>query len=85
MTNQQIIEQLKNATDNASAVKALLPQWDKSEVFPEEELETCIKLHKWFYNDFDYEMELILKNYLPQWMMDVFFDMKEFRSNSRNE
>lgn len=85
MTNQEIITLLKTAATNANAVKDLLPKWDKSESFPKDDLETCIKMQQWEYKDFDYEMELIVKEYLPDFMLDVFFDMKEFRSNSRNE
>lgn len=85
MTNQEIITLLKTAATNAYAVKDLLPKWDKSESFPKDDLETCIKMQQWEYKDFDYEMEMIVKEYLPDFMLDVFFDMKEFRSNSRNE
>lgn len=85
MSNQTIIETLRSAEYNAPVLKAELPHWDKSEAFPEEELETCVKMHTWSYEDFDYEMELIIKEFLPDFMLDVFFDMKEFRSNSRNE
>lgn len=85
MTNQEIIEQLKNSNSNASDIRELLPQWDKSEPFPVDELEVCIKMHQWKREDFDFEMELLVKEYLPAFMLDVFFDVKEFRSNIRNE
>ena len=87
MTNQEILTLLKTAATNAYAVKDLLPKWDKSESFPSDfdTLKTCIKMNTWFYNDFDYEMELLVKKYLPDYMLDVFFDMKEFKSNNRNE
>ncbi len=87
MHNQEIIKRLTEALDNAVAVKAHLQLWDESESFPSDfdTLKVCIKMNKWFYNDFDYEMELLVKKYLPDYMLDVFFDMKEFKSNSRNE
>lgn len=87
MTNQEIITLLKTAACNEHAIKEILPKWDESESFPSDfdTFKVCIKMNKWFYNDFDYEMELLVKRYLPDYMLDVFFDMKEFKSNSRNE
>jgi len=85
MTNQEIITLLKTAACNEYAMKEMLPKWDKSEAFPEEELKSCVKMNTWSHKDFDYEMELIIKEYLPNFMLDVFFDMKEFKSNPRNE
>ena len=87
MTNEQILEQLSVADDNAAAVKDLLPQWGNADDFPltVETFKQYIKMHKWDYQDFNFEMELVIKKYLPDYMLDVFFDMKEFRSNPRNE
>ena len=85
MTNQEIITLLKTAATNAYAAKEYLPQWDKSESFPGDDIPTAIKMHQWNYEDFNFEMERIIKNFLPDYMLDVFFDVKEFRSNKRNE
>jgi len=85
MINADIIKELRESADNASAVKALLPQWNKDQSFPMECIKECIKMQKWFKNDFDYKMEKLIREYLPEFMIQVFFDMKEFRSNSRNE
>lgn len=87
MTNQEILTLLKTAATNPYAVKEFLPKWDKSEPFPSDfdTLKTCIKMNTWFHNDYDFDMEMLVKEYLPNYMLDVFFDMKEFMSNSRNE
>ena len=84
-TNQNILNELMHANDNATAVKEYLPQWDKSEPFPVDTLKQYIKMQFWEYKDFDFEMELLIKEYLPSFMLDIFFEMKEFRSNKRNE
>lgn len=87
MTNQEILTLLQTAACNEYAMKEILPKWDESEPFPSDFdiLKMCIKMNKWHYEDFNYEMELLIKKYLPDYMLDVFFDMKEFKSNSRNE
>lgn len=84
-TNQNILNELMHANNNATAVKEYLPQWDKSEQFPVDTLKQYIKMQFWEYKDFDFEMEEIVKEYLPDFMTDVFFEMKEFRRNKRNE
>ena len=87
MTNQEILTLLKTAATNPYAVKEFLPKWDKSEPFPSDfdTLKTCIKMNTWLHNDYDFDMEMLVIEYLPNYMLDVFFDMKEFISNSRNE
>ena len=84
-TNQNILNELMHANDNATAVKEYLPQWDKSEPFPVDTLKQYIKMQFWEYKDFDFEMEEIVREYLPDFMTDIFFEMKEFRRNKRNE
>lgn len=84
-TNQNILNELMHANNNATAVKEYLPQWDKSESFPVDTLKQYIKMQFWEYKDFDFEMEEIIREYLPDFMTDVFFEMKEFRKNKRNE
>lgn len=85
MSNNDIIKELQYADNNAEAVKKYLPSWNKAEAFPKDCLETCIKMHTWTYEDFSFKMERLITEYLPAFMLRVFFDMKEFRSNSRNE
>jgi hypothetical protein len=87
MTNQEILTLLKTAATNTYAVKEFLPLWDKSESFPKDfdTLKLCIKMNTWLPEDFDFDMETLVKEYLPDFMLDVFFDMKEFMSNPRNE
>ena len=84
--NQLILLDLQKANDNAEAVKRLLPKWNKTEEpFPEETIMQYIKMQFWEYKDFDFEMEELIKEYLPGYMVDIFFEMKEFRRNKRNE
>lgn len=84
--NQMILLDLGQANNNAEAVKHLLPKWKKDESdFPVDDITQYIKMQFWEYKDFDFEMELLIKEYLPDFMLDVFFEMKEFRSNKRNE
>lgn len=87
MTNEQILQQLMEAEDNAAACRELLPQWDVSQPFvlTVDNFKQYIKMHMWDYKDFNFEMECLVKKYLPAFMLDVFFDLKEFRSNPRNE
>lgn len=84
--NQMILLDLGQANDNAKAVKRLLPKWKKDESdFPIDDIKKYIKMQFWEYKDFDFEMELLIKEYLPDFMLDIFFEMKEFRKNKRNE
>lgn len=85
--NQLILLDLSNSSeDNAEVVRRLLPKWKESEsAFPDETLMQYIKMQFWDYKDFDFDMEMIVTDYLPDFMRDVFFEMKEFRSNPRNE
>ena len=84
--NQMILIDLGQANNNAEAVKRLLPKWKKDEFdFPVDDITQYIKMQFWEYKDFDFEMELLIKEYLPDFMLDIFFEMKEFRSNKRNE
>lgn len=85
--NQEILEKLESTSDdeNAQVVKELIGSWDKSESFPIDQAKRYVKMQQWSYDKFSFAMELEIKKTFPQWFLKVFFDMKEFRSNSRNE
>jgi len=84
--NQLILLDLQNSVKNAEDVKRLLPKWNKEESnFPVDDIKQYIKMQFWEYSDFDFEMEELVKEYLPDFMLDIFFEMKEFRKNKRNE
>lgn len=88
MTNAEILMNLQSAENNAEAVSKYLSQWNKDEQFPlntVDEARRYIKMHVWKYEDFDFEMERITKDNLPNFMLDVFFELKEFRSHPKNE
>lgn len=85
--NQEILQKLESTSDdeNAQVVKELIGSWDKSESFPIDQAKRYVKMQQWSYDKFSFAMELEIKKTFPQWFLKVFFDMKEFRSNPRNE
>ena len=85
--NPEILEILEkcNGDENAAQVKEIIGLWDKSEAFPVDQVKRYIKMHEWSYNKFSFSMESEIAKTLPKWFMNVFFDVKEFRSNPRNE
>lgn len=87
MTNNDILEAFESTIcdDNANKVKELIGSWDTTEAFPIERAIRYIKMQQWSYDRFNFGMESALKKVLPEWFMNVFFDLKEFRSNPRNE
>lgn len=95
MTNEEILEQLmsrsgdiktaENESVNAHQCVEYLPQWDASEPFPVENIERYIRMNEWTYEDFCYETELVIGRHLPKFCLDMFFEVKDFRRNSRNE
>lgn len=85
--NQEILEILENCNgdENAAQVKEIIGLWDKSEAFPIDQAKRYIKMQEWSYNKFGFSMEFEISKTLPKWFLKVFFDMKEFKSNPRNE
>lgn len=85
--NTEILEILENCNgdENAAQVKEIIGLWDKSEAFPVDQAKRYIKMHEWSSNKFGFSMEFEIAKILPKWFMNVFFDVKEFRSNPRNE
>ena len=85
--NTEILEILENCNgdENAAQVKEIIGLWDKSEAFPVDQAKRYIKMHEWSSNKFGFSMEFEITKTLPKWFMNVFFDVKEFRSNPRNE
>lgn len=86
MTNDNILLQLKENYGNAQSVKKYLSRWNKDESeFPMNDVFTYIQMNTWEYEDFSLRVENIIRQVLPDYMLDVFFRMKQFKSNSRNE
>lgn len=85
--NQEILEILEgcNGDENAAQVKEIIGLWDKSEEFPVDQAKRYIKMQEWSYDKFGFSMEFEIAKTLPKWFLKVFFDMKEFKSNPRNE
>lgn len=98
MTNEEILEKLAKYADddpafqldedhsyNAEVFKQVICDWDVSDPFPADQLKRYIRFAEWTYKDFDYENELLVAKYLPDYCHDIFFKMKIFRENRRNE
>lgn len=85
--NEEILQILEstNSDENADQVKEILGLWDNSEQFPLDQAKRYIKMHQWSYDKFNFSMESALLKVLPEWFIRVFFDIKEFRRNPRNE
>ena len=85
--NTEILEILESCSgdENAAQVKEIIGLWDNSEAFPVDQAKRYIKMHEWSSNKFGFSMEYEIAKTLPKWFMNVFFDVKEFRSNPRNE
>lgn len=85
--NQEILEILEgcNGDENAAQVKEIIGLWDKTEAFPVDQAKRYIKMQEWSYSKFGFSMEFEIAKALPKWFLKVFFDMKEFKSNPRNE
>lgn len=86
MNNIEILKHLEDEYGSASAVKTYLSQWNKDESqFPIEEVFRYIQFNTWEVEEFSFRVENIIRKVLPDYMLDVFFKVKEFKSNSRNE
>ena len=87
MTNIEILDKLnKGACYDASECISLLTQFDKSESeFPIENLNTYVRFDRWNYEDFNFENEMFIKEFFPNYVLDIFFEVKDFKKNSRNE
>lgn len=92
MTNKEILEALEkrgeienNHSYNAEQVALSLCEWDKSEAFPIDELQRYVRFNEWTFEDFSFENENVIKDVLPAFVLDIFFMVKNFRSNRRNE
>lgn len=87
MTNEEILDKLQKDTEyNADNQLELLSQWDKAESeFPVDRLPDLIRFDRWNYSDFNFENEEIVKDYLPPYVLDMYYAVKDFKKNYRNE
>lgn len=96
MTNKEIEDKLllrDNEEDvkdghsvNAEMFKKYIKHWNNAEYeFPIDDIKRYIRLNEWTQKDFSFENELLISKYLPPFIHDVFFELKSFRENSRNE
>lgn len=95
--NKDILKELEKRDDelefeipegrsgNACNIKAHLQHWDSSEPFPYIELKRYIRMNEWTKNDFNIELEMLLMDKLPSFIHDIYFEMKEFKANTRME
>jgi hypothetical protein len=70
---------------NGEQFRKYMKDWDMSEPFPYADTKKYIRMNEWKKKDFSYENESIIVDKLPSFVHDVYFKVKEFRSNSRNE
>lgn len=71
---------------NAEMVRLCISDWDNGQFFfPHVELRRYIRFAEWTAKDFNFENEMLIQKYLPDFVHDIFFEMKEFRENSRRE
>lgn len=87
MTNEEILDKLQKDTEYIGEKQLnLLNQWNDTESeFPVDRLPELIRFDRWIYLDFNFDNEEIIRNKLPDYVLDIYFEMKEFKKNSRNE
>ena len=88
MSNTEILDILLESEydENLQAFKDNILNWDLSEPFPIEDVDKYIKIHQWhILTGFTFEVERKLMSVLPKYFLNVFFEMKQFRTNPRNE
>lgn len=87
MSNEEILEKLYES-DCYDADKCIedLKQFDKTKSdFPNDKLIDYVRFDRWNYSDFNFENEMFIKDFFPQYVLDIFFAVKEFKKNSRTE
>lgn len=86
-TNDEILKDLEQneGSTNAMVVRVFLRDWDTTQTFPYHELIRYIKFHQWENKDFEYDTERWIKKKLPNFVHDIFFKMKFFKSNVNND
>lgn len=87
MTNEEILDKLQQDTEYIGEKQLnWLNQWNDAESeFPVDRLPELIRFDRWIYLDFNFDNEEIIRNKLPDYVLDIYFEMKEFKKNSRNE
>ena len=87
MTNEEILDKLQQDIEyNADNQLSLLSQWNNNESeFPVDRLPELIRFDRYKYSDFNFDNEDIIRNKLPNYALDMYFAMKDFKKNSRNE
>jgi hypothetical protein len=86
-SNEDILDLLqKDLEYKAEYEISLLNQWDKNKSdFPIDRLTELVRFDKWKYSDFNFMNEQFITEFFPQFVLDIFFAVKEFKKNSRNE
>ena len=85
LTNNQV-NKLEHSSANAIMFRKYISKWNNKEYPLTLDLITrLIRLNEWTKEDLSFDNELLIRKYLPEYMVKVFLDVKDFRSNSRNE
>lgn len=69
---------IRKTSYNGNLCREKLKEWDTEDVFPEEKIQSCIRMGEWLPDDFSIRNELNIKKVLPPYMTKVFFFMKDF-------
>ena len=69
---------IRRTSYNGNLCREKLKEWDTEDVFPEEQIQSCIRMGEWLLDDFSIRNELNIKKVLPPYMTKVFFFMKDY-------
>lgn len=69
---------IRKTSYNGNLCREKLKEWDTEDVFPKEQIQSCIRMGEWLPDDFNIRNELNIKKLLPPYMTKVFFFMKDF-------
>lgn len=79
MSNKEILKQLKKNSSAKIFAKNIV-KWDLTNgKMSSDDAHELVRLDKWQAEDFTFDNELRIAKYLPDWMLDVYFEMKDYK------
>ena len=80
MTNKEILNIIKKNPSDIDIFKTNIDQWDLSKgKVKVKDITKVIRFDLWTKKDFNYDNERRITKYLPDYMLDIFFEMKEIK------
>lgn len=80
MTNKEILNIIKKNPSDIDIFKTNIDQWDLSKgKVKVKDITKVIRFDLWTKKDFNYNNERRIAKYLPDYMLDIFFEMKELK------